>query len=61
MEAVEELPHEGVRVALIPCGDARIELLESTADESPIAKFLSDAEREQLFMAFKRRMMAQNR
>lgn len=41
VEAVEELPHEGVRVALIPCGDSRIELLESTGDESPIAKFLA--------------------
>jgi methylmalonyl-CoA/ethylmalonyl-CoA epimerase len=40
VEAVEEVPHEGVRVALIPCGESRIELLEPTADDSPIAKFL---------------------
>lgn len=41
VEAIEEVPHEGVRVALIPCGDARIELLESTADDSPVGKFLA--------------------
>jgi methylmalonyl-CoA/ethylmalonyl-CoA epimerase len=40
VEAIEEVPHEGVRVALIPCGDSRIELLEPTTDDSPIAKFL---------------------
>ena len=40
VEAIEDVPHEGVRVALIPCGDSRIELLEPTADDSPIAKFL---------------------
>ena len=40
IEAIEEVPHEGVRVALIPCGDARIELLEPTRPDSPIAKFL---------------------
>ena len=40
VEAIEEVPHEGVRVALIPCGGSRIELLEPTAEDSPIAKFL---------------------
>ena len=40
VEAIEEVPQEGVRVALIPCGDSRIELLEPTTDDSPIAKFL---------------------
>jgi methylmalonyl-CoA/ethylmalonyl-CoA epimerase len=40
VEAIEEVPHEGVRVALIPCGPSRIELLEPTTDDSPIAKFL---------------------
>jgi methylmalonyl-CoA/ethylmalonyl-CoA epimerase len=38
--AIEEVPHEGVRVALIPCGETRIELLEATTPDSPIAKFL---------------------
>jgi methylmalonyl-CoA epimerase len=38
--AIEEVPQEKVRVAMIPCGDTRIELLEPTAPDSPIAKFL---------------------
>lgn len=40
VEEIEEVPHEGVRVALIPCGESRIELLEPMGEESPIAKFL---------------------
>ena len=40
VEAIEEVPQEGVRVALIPCGGSRIELLEATRDDSPIARFL---------------------
>jgi methylmalonyl-CoA/ethylmalonyl-CoA epimerase len=40
VEAIEDVPHEGVRVALIPCGASRIELLEPLSDDSPIAKFL---------------------
>ena len=42
--AIEEVPHEGVRVAMIPCGETTIELLEpleTAADSSPIAKFLA--------------------
>jgi methylmalonyl-CoA/ethylmalonyl-CoA epimerase len=38
--AIEEVPEEGVRVALIPCGESNIELLEPTSPDSPIAKFL---------------------
>lgn len=38
---IEEVPHEGVRVALIPCGDSRIELLEPMSEDSPVAKFLA--------------------
>jgi methylmalonyl-CoA/ethylmalonyl-CoA epimerase len=41
VEAIEEVPHEGVRVAMIVCGESRIELLEAMNDESPIAKFLA--------------------
>jgi methylmalonyl-CoA/ethylmalonyl-CoA epimerase len=41
VEAIEEVPHEGVRVALIPCGESRIELLEPIGDDSPVAKFLA--------------------
>lgn len=38
---IEEVPHEGVRVALIPCGASRIELLEPMSEDSPVAKFLA--------------------
>lgn len=38
--SIEEVPAEKVRVAMIPCGGACIELLEPTADDSPIAVFL---------------------
>jgi len=37
---IEEVPQELVRIAMIPCGGARIELLEPTSDQSPIARFL---------------------
>ena len=40
VEEIEEVEHEGVRVAMIPCGASRIELLESTRDDSAIARFL---------------------
>ncbi len=40
VEAIEEVPQEGVRVAMIPCGESKIELLEATSPESPIARFL---------------------
>jgi methylmalonyl-CoA/ethylmalonyl-CoA epimerase len=40
VEEIEEVPQEGVRVAMIPCGETRIELLESTRADSPIARFL---------------------
>src|SRR5215471_15048266 len=36
----ETVPHEKVKVAMIPVGESRIELLEATAADSPIAKFL---------------------
>ncbi|MDH3404253.1 MAG: methylmalonyl-CoA epimerase [Acidobacteriota bacterium] len=37
---VEEVPQEGVRVAIVPCGESKIELLEATSADSPIARFL---------------------
>lgn len=40
VEEIEEVPAEGVRVAMIRCGESRIELLEATRDDSPIARFL---------------------
>jgi methylmalonyl-CoA/ethylmalonyl-CoA epimerase len=41
VEAIEEVPQEGVRVAMIPCGESKIELLEATSPDSPIARFLA--------------------
>ena len=41
VEAIEEIAAEGVRVAFIPLGNTRIELLEATSAASPIAKFLA--------------------
>lgn len=36
----EEVKHEKVKVAMIPVGESRIELLEATSDDSVIAKFV---------------------
>ena len=36
----EEIPDQKVRVALFQAGEVRIELLEPTAKDSPIARFL---------------------
>ena len=41
VESIEEVEQEGVRVAMIPCGASRIELLEPMRDESAIATFLA--------------------
>ncbi len=40
LEKIEEVPSQKVRVAFFPIGDVRIELLEATSDDSPIAKFI---------------------
>ena len=36
----EAVPHEKVKVAMVPVGESRIELLESTSPDSVIAKFI---------------------
>lgn len=36
----ETVDDQKVRVAMLPLGESRIELLEPTSDESPISKFL---------------------
>lgn len=41
IDHVEEVPQEGVRVAMIVVGGTRIELLEPTRDDSPVARFLA--------------------
>lgn len=37
---VEDVPSEQVRVAMLELGGARLELLEPTADDSPVGSFL---------------------
>jgi LAO/AO transport system kinase len=37
----ETIEHEKTRVAMLPAGDCRIELLEATEPDSPIARFLA--------------------
>jgi methylmalonyl-CoA/ethylmalonyl-CoA epimerase len=37
---VEEVEEQKVRVAMLPLGESRVELLEPTGPDSPIAKFL---------------------
>jgi methylmalonyl-CoA/ethylmalonyl-CoA epimerase len=37
----EIVEQEKVRVAMVPVGESRLELLEPTSDDSPIAKFLA--------------------
>lgn len=40
VSGAEEVPSEGVRVAFFGEGEGRIELLEATGPDSPIARFL---------------------
>ena len=37
----EVVEHEKVRAAMVPVGDTRFELLESTADDSAISRFIA--------------------
>src|SRR5437867_681749 len=39
--SMEGVPGEGVRVAFLPAGESRIELLEALGPDSPIARFLA--------------------
>ena len=41
VEPPEEVASQGVRAHFIPAGEAAIELLEATADDSPIARYLA--------------------
>lgn len=40
MEGIEEVPEQKVRVGFLPVGDTRLELLEATSEDSPIARHL---------------------
>ncbi|HEX8422708.1 MAG TPA: methylmalonyl-CoA epimerase [Pyrinomonadaceae bacterium] len=37
----EEVAEQGVRVAMLPVGEPRVELLEPTSEASPVARFLA--------------------
>ncbi len=39
--SVEVVPEQKTRVAMIPVGDSRIELLEATEADSPVARFIA--------------------
>jgi len=41
LDSIEEVPTERVRVAVLFAGDQRIELLQPTGDDSPIAGFIA--------------------
>jgi len=38
---IEDVPIDGVRVAMIECGETHIELLEPLSEDSPVGKFLA--------------------
>jgi methylmalonyl-CoA/ethylmalonyl-CoA epimerase len=40
VEGVEEVEEQKVKVAFLPVGDTEVELLESTSEDGPIAKFI---------------------
>jgi methylmalonyl-CoA epimerase len=40
VEHTETVDDQGVRVAFLPVGDTRLELLEPTSEEGPVASFL---------------------
>lgn len=41
LKEVEVVEDQGVRVAMLPIGESRIELLEPTGDETPVGKFIA--------------------
>jgi methylmalonyl-CoA/ethylmalonyl-CoA epimerase len=40
LEGVQEVPDQKVKVAFLPIGEVRVELIEPTSPESPVAKYL---------------------
>jgi methylmalonyl-CoA/ethylmalonyl-CoA epimerase len=42
VKEIEEVKEQKVKVALLPVGESRIELLEATAEDSAIAKFIAN-------------------
>jgi|SRR6185295_15376913 methylmalonyl-CoA/ethylmalonyl-CoA epimerase len=40
LKGIEVVEDQGVRVAMLPIGESRIELLEATGEDTPVGKFL---------------------
>jgi methylmalonyl-CoA/ethylmalonyl-CoA epimerase len=38
---IEEVPDQKTRIAMLPVGESRLELLEATGDDSPVARFIA--------------------
>lgn len=53
VKGIEEVPEQKVRVAFLPVGDTKVELLESTDPEGPIAKFIEKKGQGVQHLAFK--------
>ena len=41
LSRIENVPAHKTRVAMLPVGESRIELLEATAEDSPVARFIA--------------------
>ena len=41
LDVIEEVVDQRVRIGMLPCGDSRIELLESIDPDGPIARFIA--------------------
>ena len=41
LKEIEVVEDQGVRVAMLPIGESRIELLEPTGEETPVGKFIA--------------------
>lgn len=41
LKGIEVVEDQGVRVAILPVGESRIELLEATGEETPVGKFIA--------------------
>lgn len=41
VDLTEEIPEQGVRIAMLPLGDTHVELLEPLSSETPVGKFLA--------------------
>jgi methylmalonyl-CoA/ethylmalonyl-CoA epimerase len=41
LKEIEVVADQGVRVAMLPIGESRIELLEATGEDTPVGKFIA--------------------